>query len=235
MSNRPGGELAKRPLQFIWLCDCSGSMSGKKIESLNFAIKEAIPAMRQVADDNPNVRVQVRSITFSNGAKWHVESPTDIESFAWSPVTAFGATDMGRAIDLACDALAIDKMPERGLPPVLVLITDGQSTDDFSSALERLVRIPWGAKSVRVGIAIGDDADLDVLQEFMGGDSREIQPLVATNAQDLVKFIRWASTVPLNAASRPASQPEGSASESHVPIPQPPKSSNGPINPSDVF
>ncbi len=34
MSNRPGGELAKRPLQFIWLCDCSGSMSGKKIESL---------------------------------------------------------------------------------------------------------------------------------------------------------------------------------------------------------
>ena len=67
MSNRPGGELAKRPLQFIWLCDCSGSMSGKKIQSLNFAIKESIPAMRQVADENPNVSVEVRAITFSVG------------------------------------------------------------------------------------------------------------------------------------------------------------------------
>jgi uncharacterized protein YegL len=235
MSNRPGGELAKRPLQFIWLCDCSGSMSGKKIESLNFAINEAIPAMRQVADDNPNVRVQVRAITFSSGAKWHVENPTDVQSFAWSPVTAWGATDMGRAVDLACDALEIDKMPERGLPPVLVLISDGQPTDNFNSALERLVRIPWGAKSVRVGIAIGDDADISVLQQFMGGDAREIQPLVATNAQDLVKFIRWASTVPLSAASRPASRPEGSTSDSHVPIPPAPQPSNDPINPTDVF
>ncbi len=112
MSNRPAASLPNDPSIYL-ACDCSGSMSGKKIESLNFAINEAIPAMRQVADDNPNVRVQVRAITFSSGAKWHVENPTDVQSFAWSPVTAWGATDMGRAIDLACDALEIDKMPER--------------------------------------------------------------------------------------------------------------------------
>ena len=104
---------------------------------------------------------------------------------------------MGQAIDLVCDALEINNMPERGLPPVLVLISDGQPTDNFDAPLERLVRMPWGAKSVRVGIAIGDDADTDVLQRFMGGDARELKPLVATNAQDLVKFIKWASTVPL--------------------------------------
>ena len=27
ISKRPGGELASRPLHFIWLADCSGSMS----------------------------------------------------------------------------------------------------------------------------------------------------------------------------------------------------------------
>lgn len=235
MSKRPGGQLAKRPLQFIWLCDCSGSMAGKKIESLNFAINESIPAMRQVAEDNPNADIQVRAITFSSGARWHVETPTEVQSFTWSPVNAGGLTDLGQAIDLACDALEVQNMPERGLPPVLVLVSDGQPTDNFSSALERLVRIPWGAKSVRIGIAIGDDADIDVLQQFMGGDARELQPLVATNAQDLVKFIRWASTVPLTAASRPASRPEGVSTDSHVPVPPAPQPSSSPIDPSDVF
>jgi uncharacterized protein YegL len=121
------------------------------------------------------------------------------------------------------------------LPPVLVLISDGQPTDNFESPLERLVRMPWGAKSVRVGIGIGDDADLGVLQQFMGGDAREIQPLVATNAQDLVKFIKWASTVPLSAVSRPASRTTDSTSNAHVPVPPPPSPSNDPIDPSEVF
>ncbi len=76
---------------------------------------------------------------------------------------------MGRAIDLACDALEIDKMPERGMPPILVLVSDGQPTDNFNSALERLVRMRWGAKTVRIAIAIGDDADIGVLQQFWEG------------------------------------------------------------------
>ncbi|HXI19313.1 MAG TPA: tellurium resistance protein, partial [Chloroflexota bacterium] len=52
---RPGGELATRPLHFIWITDCSGSMkSSGKIQSLNTAIREATPHMQRVADENPN-------------------------------------------------------------------------------------------------------------------------------------------------------------------------------------
>ena len=54
MTMRPGGELATRPLHFIWIADCSGSMAvDGKIQSLNTAIKEAIPNMQDVADENP--------------------------------------------------------------------------------------------------------------------------------------------------------------------------------------
>ena len=43
MGKRPGGELAARPLHFIWIADCSGSMAvDGKIQSLNTAIREAI-------------------------------------------------------------------------------------------------------------------------------------------------------------------------------------------------
>lgn len=235
MSNRPGGELAKRPLQIFFLCDCSGTMQGKKIESLNYAIENAIPAMVQVADENPNADLQLRVITFSSGAAWHIEHPTPVRDFRWSPLEADGITDLGRALDLLCDALEIENMPPRGLPPVVVLLSDGQPTDNYEPALERLQRLPWGSRAVRISIAIGDDADLKVLQQFMGGDSRETKPLVAKNAPDLVKFIKWATTVPVSAVSRPATRSMDSTSTSHVDIPAPPPPVTGPVDPSDVF
>ena len=47
MSKLPGGALASRPLHFIWVADCSGSMSvDGKIQALNNAIREAIPHMQ---------------------------------------------------------------------------------------------------------------------------------------------------------------------------------------------
>ena len=78
MNHLPGGKLAARPLHFIWIADCSGSMSGQKIEQLNFAISEAIPHMRDVANENPNAEVLVRAVKFSDGAQWHVATPTPV-------------------------------------------------------------------------------------------------------------------------------------------------------------
>ena len=48
-------------------------------------------------------------------------------------------------------------------------------------------------------------------------------------------LIKWASTVPLKAASNPNSQPMGQAAAvGAVPIPAPPPSTS-PIDPGDVF
>lgn len=62
MKIRPGGELASRPLHFFWIADCSGSMAGEKIQQLNLAIREAIPHMQKVADDNPYANILIRAI-----------------------------------------------------------------------------------------------------------------------------------------------------------------------------
>lgn len=217
---RPGGELATRPLHFIWITDCSGSMSEDgKIQSLNTAIREALPAMRTAADENPNAQVLVRAVKFSSGAQWHVAQPMDVGLFQWSDLTAAGVTDLGHALNLVADALAIPPMTDRALPPVLVLLSDGRPTDDYGSGLEALMNRPWGKKAVRIAIAIGRDADLDVLQEFVGNP--ELPPLRANNAEQLVDHIKWASTAVLKAASAPASQVSDRPATGNVPIPAP--------------
>ena len=178
-------------------------MAGEKIQQLNFAIREALPAMQDTALENPNARILVRAVTFSDGARWHIGTPTAVADFRWTDVTPGGVTDMGAALVLVAEQLKIPPMSDRALPPVLVLISDGGATDDFSAGLKALMAEPWGKKAVRLAIAIGRDADHDVLTRFIG--TGELKPLQASNAQDLVGFIKWASTAVLKAASSPAS------------------------------
>ena len=211
--------MASRPLHFIWIADCSGSMEyGGKIQALNNAIREAIPHMREVADENPHAEILVRAVEFSSGSRWHVPQPTPIKDFEWNNLLAKGVTDMGLALSMIADQLKIPPMTKRALPPVLVLISDGHPTDEFDDGLQTLMAEPWGKKSVRIAIAIGEDADQGVLQKFIGHS--DIRPLKANNPDSLKNTIRWASTVVLQAASSPITQNDNISSLSgYSPIP----------------
>ena len=233
MSNTPGGPLATRPLHFIWIVDCSGSMSfDGKIQALNRAVREALPGMVEVAEANPNADVLVRVLAFSNGARWVVSQPTPVADFKWTDLSADGETHLGQALSMVAEALKMPPMTDRGLPPVLALLSDGQPTDDYTSGLRALMDQPWGKKSVRIAIAIGEDADLGVLQKFIGDNER--QPLRANNPDALLHYIHWTSTDVLKAASSPASQSNASTG-SHVPVPVPVAPGAGPSSALDIW
>jgi uncharacterized protein YegL len=232
MSRRPGGELASRPLHFIWICDCSGSMqTDGKIQSLNNAIKEAIPHMQSAADENPNAQVFVRAIKFSDGAQWHIAEATPVADFRWTDLKAEGMTDMGKAVSMVAEQLHIPPMSERALPPILILISDGQPTDDFSGAIRDLLTLPWGKRAVRIAVAIGEDADQNALRLFVANP--ELPVLRADNSETLVNYVKWASTAVLKAASAPASQHQAQGSPAaNVPVPAPPAAS---VSSSEVW
>lgn len=219
MSKRPGGELATRPLHFIWIADCSGSMEGEKIQSLNAAIAEALPHMREVAHENPYAQVLVRAIKFSNGAQWHVTEPTPVDEFEWKELSAGGVTDLGKAMHMVAEQLKIPPMAKQALPPVLVLVSDGMPTDDYKAGLRALLEQPWGKKAVRMAIAIGRDADHENLQRFISNP--ELKPLRAHSSDALKAYIKWTSTAVLKAASAPATQIDLNSS-GHVSIPKEP-------------
>ena len=223
---RPGGELASRPLHFFWVVDCSGSMWGEKIGTVNNAIQEVIPEMVDAAENNPNAQLLVRTLKFSTGATWVTADPVKVENFAWEDLEAGGVTDLGKAFELLAAQLTIPPMSDRALPPVIVLLSDGQPTDDYKKSLDKLLRLPWGKKAVRIAISIGRDADNDILQEFTG--NRELV-LQANNATMLTKMIKWASTV-ASVVSAPASSPNIAANDAPVPVDSAPSAgNNGPL------
>lgn len=216
MTKRPGGKVDNLPLHFIWIADCSGSMGHNgKIQALNQAIRESIPHMRKVSDENPRGTLKVRSLAFGGSVRWHDATPTDIHNFDWTDLSTGGGTPMGQALKKVGRAMDQQQMPDRALPPVLVLLSDGQPTDDFKSGLDEMMQQKWCEKAVRMAISIGDDADDSVLQKFIGHP--ELKPLQANNPEALAAQIRWVSTEVVQAASAPRSRQAGESMVGNVP------------------
>lgn len=232
----PDVQLSRRPLHFIYLCDCSGSMrASSKMQALNQAIRQSLPEMVQVSQQNPEAQILVRVLSFADQAVWHLGTPTPVDQVLqqWRDLEAGGLTAMGEAMKQLAAVLRTPPMDQRALPPVLVLISDGAPTDDFMGGLRTLMAEPWAAKAVRLAIAIGHDADLDVLQQFMGTDiaRNPRRPLQANDSNTLARYIQWASTAVVGAASQPRSQP-GSMPHTNVLLPDLPPTI---LDPKDVW
>lgn len=193
--------VSRRQLHVVLILDCSGSMTGDRMASLNYAVRTAVPELRAVAEDNPEVDLRMRAIRFASTAEWHIEEPTRPADVAWHDLGAGGESNLGEALRLLAKAFDDASPTVRQLPPVIVLVSDGLPTDDFERGLERFFASELADQAIRLGIAIGTDADRDTLQAFIRHP--DMRPLRASNATDLIQHIKWATTAPVKAASSP--------------------------------
>jgi uncharacterized protein YegL len=198
--------IARRQLQVILALDCSGSMKGDRIASLNYALRTAIPELRHVAADNPEVDVRLRVLRFASKAEWHIAEPVPVDEIRWVDLAADGETHMGDALRMVAATLSPEAMTGRQLPPVIVLASDGYPTDDYEGGLEALFAAEHAEAAIRIAIAIGSEADLEILERFIRHPT--MKPLRANNAADLVQHIKWATTAPVKAASSPTNNPD---------------------------
>jgi uncharacterized protein YegL len=193
----PEGKVAQRPLQFFWLADYSGSMTGTKIATLNQAIREALPKVREAVATHPEVQIMMRAIKFADDASWHVgPQPEEVEKFIWPELGTAGGTATARALRLLASELVLEKMPRRGYQPVCILVSDGFCTDpeeEYDAAIAALDALPWGKKAVRLAIAIGQESEYDEAQLLKFVNPKEIGVLKAHTPGQLVTYIRWAS------------------------------------------
>ena len=193
-------------------------MYGDKIATVNRAIKAVIPELQDAADENPEIQMFVRAMKFGSGAQWHTNE-TKIADFKWHDLSVSGVTDMGAALKLMSQELTPEKMGQRAIPPVLILMSDGEATDDYDGGINALLGQKWAQKSVRIAIAIGSDANVDELTKFCS-HPKENPPLVADRAADLIKFIKWAS---VEVSKSVSTSVIGSSNGGPVNIPTPPQ------------
>lgn len=203
------GEVNRRSLHFFWIVDDSGSMSGENIQAVNYAIKNVLPEIRKI-EDQQRINIFMRAIKFGDKATWHVgPDPVSIKQFVWRDMGGdSGLTSTAQAVDLFSQELTLEKLGRRNVPPVAILLSDGYCTDSnesYEQAIAALDKLPWGKKAVRISIGIGqsEDYNKEQLDKFISpylrlpnGNSnhRPLETLPANTAKKLVKFIKVVST-----------------------------------------
>jgi len=195
---RPGGAIAKRELPFFWICDTSGSMNGQNIQSVNFAIREAIPEMRSEERSYPYVRLMLRLIEFSTGARWVQREPVGLDAFKWQDliVREGGETDTGLALSMVASELDVPPLSEGHLAPILVLISDGLPTDleAYDAGLRAIDALSAGRKATRIAVAIGQDASIESLRRFatvepVRAEAIDLAPIIAAIATRSMRVV----------------------------------------------
>ncbi len=201
--------VPRRVMPLIFLVDTSGSMSGAKIASLNTAVREALNDVGEISRNNSDAQIKVAALEFSSGISWMYPQPQDSETFVWQDLEAGGLTSFGEALNELNSKLSKSHgfmaEPTGSRAPAIILLSDGEPTDEYKHALEKIKGNPWFKVGVKVAIAIGDDANTGILAEFTGN----IESVITVHTVDqLKKIIHTVSVTASQVASKSSTVPD---------------------------
>lgn len=164
-------------LNLLLLIDVSGSMRGKRIAQVNYALENIFKELSKRDDVNSVIKVGV--MEFSDQAKWVTPQPVPLEDFPFTQIEAQPwITNYGKAFSLLNQKLRREEFlnPNLGeyFAPLILFITDGEPVDtaDYPGELNRLRKNGWFQKSSKYAIAVGEEARNEtigkLLAEFTG-------------------------------------------------------------------
>lgn len=173
------GNPPREVLPIIYVIDASGSMAGERIGAVNLAMWQASDMMKDIARRHPEVEIGVAVLTFSSGATWITREESGkpclvaMKDFAWRDLDARGLTDVGAALKELNGGMSREGLFSEGVGykmPVIIFMSDGEPTDDWEGVLGRMLPAnKWFRYATKICMAVGADANKDVLARVAGG------------------------------------------------------------------
>jgi uncharacterized protein YegL len=197
--NEVGGD-EKRTRVLFFVVDRSNSMSGDRINYVNDAIKGAISGIDAISRTKwPNVQFKVAILAPSERTKWLTQVPMDIAHYLREGLEIRIQKDSGCGIrysdifrelkeKLSNSAFMGD--PAQNFHSGIVLMVDSEPDDDYVNALQELKKEEHFESAFKAAIAIGEDPQMDVLEEFVGNGNFVVN---ATDRKVLCKQIHTMS------------------------------------------
>ncbi len=157
-----------RRLPVYLLLDCSESLIGDGIRQIERGVHTLLSTLR--SDPHALETVCLSCITFDGAAR--VDFPlTEIAAVQPPKLIVRPGTALGAALNLCADCIQREVRKtthdtKGDYRPLIILITDGQATDDCQTALKRLGAAVKPTPANIYAIGCGDDVDLHALKEL---------------------------------------------------------------------
>ncbi|POD70913.1 hypothetical protein BKM17_23750 [Pseudomonas syringae group genomosp. 3] len=186
-------DLVDNPTARVPIClvlDVSGSMTGEPIRELQAGVKMFYEAVLE--DEVAQYAAEISIVTFGSEAKRTVEfmaiGRQDVPA-----LVADGTTAMGQGVNLALDLLEARKADYQRagvdyFQPWMVIMTDGEPTDDISVASDRIRALCESKKLTVFPIAIGTAANVETLGMLSPG-----RPPLRLKGLNFREFFLWLS------------------------------------------
>jgi len=201
MGFNPANYTVSEPksIPVILMLDTSGSMNGNKITKLNEAVEKMIKVFKEAQTMEKFIKIAI--ITFGNhGVQLHTPM-TEVTDIEYKYLSAGGMTPMGTALKMAKDMIEDKEIIKgRDYRPAVILVSDGHPNDNWREPLDDFINDGRSKKCDRLALAIGNDVDMDVLEQFVSGCENPV--FFAENASDIVdKFKQITMSVTMRAKS----------------------------------
>lgn len=162
----------RQVLNILFMIDVSGSMRGKRIAQVNYALENIFKELRR--RDDANAQIKIGIMEFSDEAKWITPQPMLLEDYVF---TQINATQW-----ITCYAKAFNKLEEvlhksrfmnpslgEYFAPLILFVTDGEPVDvnEYPAALQRLKNNGWFKKSAKYAIAVGEEAKNEEIGQIL--------------------------------------------------------------------
>lgn len=185
-------ERPSKTLEIIFVIETSSNTYGSIIGTINTAIEELVPEIKEIAESRTRDRVNIRCLSYSSGSKWHCLDHIPATTFRWEYLEGNGKSDLGSACLRLNKFLAEnDFSVDTHYRPIIFLFNVSQPTDNIKYALYKLKENEWYKRALKVGIAIGDNSRVDMLSEFTG-NARNVMTI--HNPEALKKWINFFET-----------------------------------------
>jgi uncharacterized protein YegL len=180
-------EAHARRLPVYLLLDCSGSMSGEPIEAVRQGIRVLLAELR--GDPQAIESVYLSVIAFSSSAM-QLCPLTEVCAFQEPHLHAEGSTALGDALRLLNQCIETEvetpSLTRKGdWKPIVFLMTDGQPTDNWEEAADRIKQ----KKLDIIACAAGPEADESLLKQI----TEKVVRLDNIQPDTIGSYFKWVS------------------------------------------
>lgn len=205
------GATPRKALPIFYLLDTSGSMYGTPIGTLNSAMGETMEALKDLAKSNADAQLKIGVLEFNSSVRW--KNPgglQDVEDFFYEDLEAGEMTCMGDALKELNSKLSrhafLDSIAGN-LMPIIIVMSDGYANDEYLKPLEEIKKNRWFKRATKIGFAIGDDADLEMLAKIVGDSEAVIKTTDMSMFSKMIKFVSVTSSMLVSTSSTSETAP----------------------------
>lgn len=153
--------MSKQGKNIYWLIDCSGSMSGNRIDRTSEIVRAV---MNDTLRKNETVCHTI--IDFSNEAFVNQPIINKQQLSRFRLPVPMGLTELNKALQLLYKQLSA--LPQNSKEIYIILVTDGRPTSSITPEVEKIWELAQYQNAKKYGVSIGDDALTEVLDSVLG-------------------------------------------------------------------